>query len=44
MTFEELKEECLKDPEVAKEYKKLQPEMAIIRKIIEARNIIFKGN
>lgn len=38
MTFDELKKECLKDPEVAKEYRKLQPEMAVVRAIIDARN------
>lgn len=38
ITFEELKKECLQDPEVAKEYQEIQPEMAIIRAILDARN------
>lgn len=38
ITFEELKKECLQDPEVAKEYQEIQPEMAVIRAILDARN------
>lgn len=36
-TFEEHKKELMKDPEFVRAYQKLQPEFAIIRKIIEAR-------
>ncbi len=35
--FEEIKEELLKDPAVAKTYKDLEPEYEIISQIIEAR-------
>ena len=38
ITFEELKKECLQDPEVAKEYQEIQPDMAVIRAILDARN------
>ena len=38
ITFEALKKECLQDPEVAKEYQEIQPEMAVIRAILDARN------
>lgn len=37
MTWEEHKKELMKDPEVRRAYLELQPEFAIIRKIIEAR-------
>ena len=36
-TFEEHKKELMKDPEFVRAYQELQPEFAIIRKIIEAR-------
>lgn len=35
--FEEVKEELLKDPAVAKAYKELEPEYEIISQIIKAR-------
>ncbi len=35
--FEEIKEELLKEPAVAKAYKDLEPEYEIISQIIEAR-------
>lgn len=35
--FEEHKKELMKDPEFVRAYQELQPEFAIIRKIIEAR-------
>ena len=37
MTFDEYKKEQLKDPEFAKAYDEIQPEMNIIRAIIQAR-------
>ncbi|PIS13924.1 transcriptional regulator [Candidatus Shapirobacteria bacterium CG09_land_8_20_14_0_10_47_13] len=36
-TFDEHKKELMKDPGFVRAYQKLQPEFAIIRKIIEAR-------
>lgn len=36
-TFDEHKKELMKDPEFVRAYQELQPEFAIIRKIIEAR-------
>lgn len=37
MNLREYKAKALQDPEFAKEYEAIQPEMAIIRAIIEAR-------
>ncbi len=36
-TLQQLKEEQMKDPEFAKEYEAIQPEMEVIRAIVEAR-------
>ena len=36
-TYRELKEELLKDPEFRKEYEAIQPEMDIIRAMVDAR-------
>ena len=36
-TLQDYKNEQMKDPEFAKAYKELEPEMAVIRAIIEAR-------
>lgn len=37
-TLEDYKKKCMKDPEFVKEYEAIQPEMAIVRAIIDARN------
>jgi len=37
LTWKEYRRELMKDPEVVKAYQELQPEFAIIKKIIEAR-------
>ena len=37
MTLEEYKENRMRDPEFRKEYEKIQPEMNIVRAIIDAR-------
>ena len=37
MTLQEYKDEKMKDPEFAKAYEEVQPEMNVIRAIIEAR-------
>jgi len=37
LTWEEHRKELMKDPAVMKAYQEFQPEMAIIRKIIETR-------
>ena len=37
LTWKEYRQELMKDPEVVKAYQELQPEFAIIKKIIEAR-------
>lgn len=37
MTWDQHRKELMKDPQVRKAYQELQPEFAIIRKIIEAR-------
>ena len=37
-TFKEYKEERLKDPEFAREYKKAQKEMQVIKAVLDARN------
>lgn len=37
MTLEQFMEDQMKDPEFAKAYEKVQPEMNVIRAIIEAR-------
>ena len=36
-TFDEFLEEQLKDPEFRKEYEAIQPEMAVIRALVDAR-------
>lgn len=36
-TFDEFKAEQMKDPEFAAEYQRLQPEMAVIRAMIDGR-------
>lgn len=36
--FEDYKEKCMKDPEFKKGYEEFQPEMAVIRAILNARN------
>ncbi len=36
-TFDEFLEEQLKDPEFQKEYEAIQPEMAVIRALVDAR-------
>lgn len=37
LTWKEYRRELMEDPEVVKAYQELQPEFAIIKKIIEAR-------
>ena len=37
LTWKEHRQELMRDPEVVKAYQELQPEFAIIKKIIEAR-------
>ena len=37
MRLKEYKEKKMQDPEFAKEYEKIQPEMSVIRAMIEAR-------
>ena len=37
MTMSEYKKEKMKDPEFAKEYEAIQPELSVIRAMIDAR-------